>query len=214
MTGKPMSTVTGSKKSVLTAMILSYLGHPLFMPILAVLLLLYGGTYLSFLPATFKHFDLTLVFLNTILIPLAYMHIFRRMEIISSYHLEIRRERVIPLALYTLLLLVTWFILHRVRQPAILTDLFLALTVTAAITFLITLRRKISLHLSGLGSLSALLLAASLRLTSTFILLWLLSLVLAGAVASARLILRQHTPAEVYAGFFVAFTTTFLVLFF
>ena len=159
-----------------------------------------------------KHFDLTLVFLNTILIPLAYIHIFRRMGIISSYYLEDRRERYIPLALYTLLLLITWIVLRRVRQPAILTDFFLALTVTSALTFGVTLRRKISLHLSGLGSLSALLLAASFRLTHTFILLWLLSLLLAGLTATARLVLQQHTPAEVYTGFFVAFAITFLVM--
>ncbi len=206
MTAKSRSTAE------IAAQVISYLAHPLFMPLVAVALLIYGGTYLAFLPAPMKHFDLTLVFLNTILIPLACIHIFRRMGIISSYYLEDRRERYIPLALYTLLLLITWFVLRRMRQPAILTDFFLALTITSVLTFGVTLRRKISLHLSGLGSLSALLLAASLRLTHTFILLWLLSLLLAGLTATARLVLQQHTPAEVYAGFFVAFATTFLVM--
>ncbi len=206
------TTASGRSRAEKAARVISWITHPLLMPLAAVALLLYGGTYLAFLSPPVKHFVLTLVFLNTLLIPLAYMHVFRRLGIIGSYYLEQRRERYLPIALYILLLLITRIILRRVQQPVILTDLFLALTVTAALTFLVTLRWKVSLHLAAWGSLSALLLAVSFRLTHTFTLWWLLSLPAAGLTATARLLLRQHTPDEVYAGFFVAFATTFLVM--
>ena len=193
---------------------ISWLAHPLFIPLCSVLFLIYGGTYLTFLPQSMKHFDLTLVFLNTILIPLAFMHVLRRLGNISGYHLESRRERLLPVALYTLLLLITWLLLRRIKQPLILTDLFLALTVTSALSWALTLRWKISLHLTGLGAFSALLLATALRLSHTFIIFWLLSLLLAGTVATARLLLGQHTPAEIYSAFFLSFTTTLLIMIF
>ena len=197
-----------------TALFFSFLTHPLLVPLAAVEILFFGGTYFVYLPPAMKRFDLTLVFLNTILIPLFYMHIFRRTGLITSYYLPSRRERLLPIALYTLLLLVTWFLLRRARQPSFLTGLFLAFTVTSALTWLITLRRKISLHLAGLGSLSALLLAAALRLSPHFIIFWLLSLLLAGLTATARLLLQHHTPAEVYSAFLLAFLTTILLLLF
>jgi hypothetical protein len=196
------------------ATVISYLLHPSYIPLFAVALLIFGGTYLVFLPPSMKQFDLTLVFLNTLLLPLAYMHVLRRLGTIRSYHLESRRERLLPVALYTLLLLITWLILRRVRQPAILTDLFLALTLTSALTWAVTLRYKISLHLTGWGALSALLLATALRLTPVFLVFWLLSLLLAGTAATTRLLLHRHTPAEVYAAFLLGFTTTLLVLLF
>ena len=193
---------------------ITYLTHPLFIPLITVVILFYGGTYLAFLPPPMKRFDLTLVFLNTILIPLAFMHIFRRTGLINSYYLDTRRERYLPLFLFTLFLLITWVVLRRVRQPLFLTELFLALTAASALTGLVTLRWKVSLHLAGLGSLSGFLLAAALRLSPTLLLLWLLSLLVAGLAATARLLLQSHTPAEVYSAFLLTFITTLLILLF
>ena len=207
-----MNTVTDNPAIRKGATLFSFLTHPLLMPLAAVAVLFFGGTYLVYLPPAMKRFDLTLVFLNTILIPLFYMHVLHRTGTIQSYYLTSRRERLLPIALYTLLLLLTWLLLRRVRQPSFLTGLFLALTLTSALTGLLTLRWKISLHMAGVGSLSALLLATALRLTPHFIILWLLSLLLAGLTATARLLLQHHTPTEVYSAFLLAFATTLLIL--
>ncbi len=190
---------------------ISYLFHPLFIPLLTAFLLLYG-TYMRFLPPAMKRFDLLLVFLNTILLPLTFLHLFRRIGIIRSWQMEDRRERRWPVLLFTLLLFLTWLLLRRVRQPYFLTNTLLAFAFSSLLSWLITFRWKISLHLTGLGSLSAILLATALQLHYPFLFLWILSLLVAGLTATARLILRQHTPAEVYGGFFSGFITSLPVL--
>lgn len=175
-------------------------------------LLFYGGTYMSFFPPELKRFDLTLFFLNTILLPLVFLRAFRRLGVISSWQLTTRRERRWPLLTYTLLLAATWVVLRRVRQPLFLTEMVLAYAATALLTWLATFRWKVSLHLAGWGSFSAVMLAVTLQLTPSFVVFWLLSLPLAGLTATARLVLQQHRPGEVYAAFLGAFAVAFAVM--
>ncbi len=197
------------------SIVLSYLLHPLFIPLAATLILFFSNTYISYLPSSVKFFDLILIFLNTMLIPLGYMFIFLRTRRIKSLLLESKKERYLPLSLFLVFTFTTYIVLKRVRQPVILYDLFSALTIIIFLTLLITLRWKISLHLVGIGGLSGFLLAASYRLGYDFFLsLWLVSLIVAGFLASARLFLGQHRPAEVYAGFLLGFTVMAGVLLF
>jgi len=187
--------------------VLSYLLHPVFIPLAATLILLFSHTYVSYLPPAIKSFDLILIILNTILIPLMYMFLLQRTGYIKSFRLDTRKERYVPLSLYLIFIFITFMILKKIHQPVIVNDLFLGLTITSFLTLMVSFRWKISLHLMGLGVLSGFFFAASYRLRYDFFLTWwLVSLVVAGFLSTARLIHGQHKPVEVYAGFLTGFT--------
>ena len=80
------------------------------------------------------------------------------------------------------------------------------------VTMLITLRYKISIHMVGAGGLVALIgfLAFYLKVDLQFYLV--ISLVLAGITGTARLILKAHTPDQVYTGFLTGFSVVLLTL--
>jgi len=187
------------------ATLLSVLFHPVFMPLAATLFLLYSHTYLSYLPASIKYFDLILIFLNTLLIPLVYMFLFLRIGVIRSLNMETKRERFFPLSLFTVFSFATFIVLKKVNQPVVLYDLFLAITIISFLTLLISLQWKISLHLIGIGVLSGIFFSVSYRLYHNFLGLWLISLILAGFLGTARLELGQHRPSEIYSGFLFGF---------
>ncbi len=198
------------------ATVFSYLFHPVFMPLVLTLILLFSKTYVSYLPLAIKTFDLILITLNTILIPLMYMFLLQRTGYIKSFFLDNRKERYVPLSLYMIFVFVTFLVLRKIHQPVIIYDLFLGMTVTAFLTLMVSFRWKISLHLTGLGVASGFLFVASYRLGhNIFMTWWLVSLVLAGFLATARLIRGQHMPAEVYAGYLLGFSAiTGVMLFF
>jgi hypothetical protein len=72
-------------------------------------------------------------------------------------------------------------------------------------TLLISFRWKISIHMIGLGGLSAFLLLMS-YLQDVNLLYYLVSTLLAsGLAASSRLFLNAHTPEQIYSGYFLGF---------
>ncbi len=198
-----------------TATLLSWLFHPVIMPLAAALILLYSHTYVSYLPPAVKSYDLLLVLLNTILIPMMYMFLLLRTGLITSFRLDSRKERIIPLTLYPVFTFITFMVMKKIHQPVIVFDLFLGITATALVTLLVTLRWKVSLHLAGMGAVSGFLFTASYRLGhELFLTWWLLTLVVSGFLATARMIHGSHTPAEVYVGFFLGFTAMSSVMIF
>jgi len=179
--------------------------HPVFYPVIALLLLFTVHSFIIHLPWDIKRFDLLIVSINTLLIPVAYTVIFYRLKLISSLQMENRQERILPLILYIVFTYVSYFVLKKVHQPSIIWQIML---VTAAVTFfslLVSFRWKISLHLTGMGGLSGMLLLFVFRVSPKFSPLWMISLILAGVLGSARLISNQHKPAEIYLGFLGGF---------
>jgi len=193
---------------------ISAIFHPVFYPVIVLLLLFTVHSFIIHLPWDIKRFDLLIVSINTLLIPVAYTVIFYRLKLISSLQMGNRQERILPLILYIVFTYVSYFVLKKVHQPTIIWQVML---VTAAVTFfslLVSFRWKISLHLTGIGGLSGMLLLFIFRVSPKFSPLWMISLILAGVLGSARLISNQHKPAEIYLGFLGGFTLAASLLWF
>lgn len=124
---------------------------------------------------------------------------------ISSLELRERRQRPIPLLLATISFAVAAFVLsqHPESIDVLLRYMMLGMTGAVALTLLISLRWKISAHGVGMGGAVGLLALLYVGQTGGPATLWWLagSILLAGAVLSARLALNAHTPAQVWAGF-------------
>ncbi|MFC2113403.1 PAP2 family protein [Bacteroidota bacterium] len=191
---------------------ISYIYHPLIIPSLGMLVLFNSGTYLSYLPFDVKKWILVIVFLSTYVVPLAFIPFFLYQQIINNIQMESRRERYLPLAVSLILFIFCYYLIRRISIPHLYHSFLLSSLISVFVTILITIKYKISIHMVGAGGLTALIafLAFYLRVDLQFYLG--VALVLGGLTGTARIILKAHTPDEVYTGFLTGFAVVLLTL--
>lgn len=194
---------------------ISYLFHPLLMP-LYILLLLFGldSFFALLVPFKFKLVILGIVFLTTIFFPLIIIFLLNRLKIIHSFFLEQKEERIYPLVSVALFYYLTYYMLKGVQFASFFSYYMLGATLLAILSLIITIYKKISLHMLGMGSFTGLFLGLSLNFGIQFIHLFLIGIFLSGLVGFARLKSNAHKPAEVYYGFLtgVLILTTLMLL--
>ncbi|RSK49575.1 hypothetical protein [Hymenobacter rigui] len=173
------------------ATLLSAVFHPLLVPsYLAGLVELQQATGGS---------RLWTVVVFTFLLPTGAAMLLLRLGRIDSLEMPRRQQRAWPLGLAALSFGAGAGWLHwQHAAPALVVGLA-GMAVAVLLTFLITLRWKISAHGVGMGGAAGLLLALYLqhRIGPAWV---LVAAGLAAAVGWARLALRAHTSAQVWAG--------------
>ena len=181
---------------------ISYLLHPLLMPTLGLLVLFYSGTYLSYLPAQMKRWILVFTFISTYLIPLGSVYFMYYQGIVKSLHLRSREERLPPLVISLVMYVFCYYLIRRMNLPDPYNAFLMGAVISIAVSLLVSTRYKLSIHMVGTGGLLALIgyIAFSMRVNLLFYLV--VAALIAGIVGTARLVLKAHTPAEIYTGFF------------
>lgn len=183
------------------AKLLSFIFHPLLIPLYGLAIMLTAPTYLEYLPQTVKRILLITVLLNNVMIPLVMLPFLRIRNIISSYAMENRIERIIPMVMVSVLYLITSYIIYRFQIPVIIKTFVFACTFLAIAVTIVTFWWKISVHSMAMGSLTAMIFCLSFK-TVTPLTWYIIGVVLAaGFVLSARLRLGSHEPLQVWIGF-------------
>ena len=192
---------------------LSILLHPLLMPVLTLGLAFTLDPHLSyFIEPRSQLVILAMVGMMTVVFPLLSIALLWRSGLVSGVTLPLREERTAPYVMTLFYHGMAYYLLRRSElDPATFSLVFGGMVALLA-TLLINLRWKISAHMVGigglLGALSSLLVQhgtiAPLEL-APFILV-------AGALGTARLLVSDHTPAQIYVGGAVGFLSTFVCI--
>ena len=181
-----------------TALAFTVLLHPLFMPLAGILILLFSGSYVALLPLAARKLIILLFVSGTLLlpalmIPLAYFR--------GDVLLQKQNERNIPLTLTLIFYLLTYFLFRKVPVYGFMHSFMLGTLVSVFMALVINLRWKISLHMIGLGGLTAFLLMITLTRQINLFPWLLLSVLASGIAGTSRLYLEAHSPAQIYSGF-------------
>lgn len=192
--------------------LISGLMHPLVMPLYAVLLFLYGDSILNLIPSQVKLNLLLTVFVTTFVIPLFCIILLRRVGYLKSLSLEARRDRALPLLITALSYGVCIFLILDLTMAFLIVTLLMAGAACVVFALTVTCFWKISLHMIGTGSVAAMMLMVDVGGLGNMLLPLTITLLLCGALASARLCLGAHTPAQVAAGFFGGALITFFIV--
>ena len=187
------------------AKIVSVVFHPLFMPVYGLAILMSAPTFLRYLPAEAKRIIFMVVVINNVFIPLSLLPFLRYRNIISSYHIGDRKERIIPLLTASILYCTTSFIVFRFQVPFFLKSFIFATSVVAIVLSMINFWWKISIHATGAGALTATVIALAFRMHTPLTFYLLAAVIVSGVILSARLKLNSHNPAEVWTGYFTGF---------
>ncbi len=175
------------------------------MPLYGMIIIFSAPTLFGYLPFTVKRSLLFIVLINNVLIPLSLMPYYKFRNIISSWSIENRKERFIPLLLTSIFYSVTSILVYRFQIPHFLKSFLFALSFVVITLTMINFVWKVSIHSAGAGVLTALVLIMALKMYSP--LAWYLASVIiaGGLVLSSRLRLNHHNPPQVWFGFMTGF---------
>jgi hypothetical protein len=196
-----MSEIRSADISDRLARIISAVFHPFLIPVYGLLIIFTAPTLYNYLPFEVKKLMILIVMVNNILLPLSLMPFFVHRNLISSWFMTERKDRIIPLIISAILYIVTTYIIYRFKVPFFLKTYFLAVFFLTLIATLINFWWKISLHSIGAGAILALVVILSFKMYTP--LLWYLVPVIIGCslILSSRLQLNLHNPGEVWSGF-------------
>ena len=186
--------------------------HPLLIPVYGLVIIFIAPTLMGYLPIEFKKILLLIVLVNNVMVPALMMPFFRHRKIITSWTIDDRRERTIPLVLTTLLYAISFYIVSRFQLPFFIQSFFISAFLISLAATIINFWWKISVHSVGAGAIIALVLTLSRRMDTP--LMWYLvpAVIIAGLILSSRLKLNSHSPGQVWAGLLAGFSGLMLFM--
>lgn len=199
------------KNIIFTARIMSMIFTPFYLPIVG-LIALFIFSYMSLLPMTYKLVMLAMVYLLTVVAPSLLIHLYRLCQGWTSHELGRKERRLVPYIISIVCYFACFFWMEYRNTPRVISIIVVVALTIQMVCALINIWWKISTHTAAIGGVAGGLVSYSIAFS--FNPLWWLCfvLILAGAVGTARMILRQHSLSQVVTGFLVGATCAILVI--
>ena len=135
------------------ATFISYIAHPLIIPILGLLVISNSGTYAADMDQQYKQFIYLSVFIFTLLLPVALIPLFYYFGLAKNVQFSERRERLIPLYLTLIFYLAAYFLIKKFPVSVIYQRFLFAACFSMLLLASISYFWKISAHMVGWGGL-------------------------------------------------------------
>jgi hypothetical protein len=193
------------------ASFLSYLLHPLLAPIAGIFILATSGTYVADLNRDIINLIYLIVITLTLVLPVCMIPFYLYFKMIRQIEITERNERLIPMIITLVAYLGAWFLMRRLPVSQLYSLFLLAACLSLLIVLIISYYWKISLHLTGLGGLTGLVLSLSRKLGVDMMVVLLSLIILSGLAGYARLELNAHTGSQVLAGFLIGMTAVYFL---
>lgn len=190
---------------------ISYIFHPLIMPLLGVIF--YFKVSPKYFPQEIIYAKIISLFILTIVLPILLYFLLKTLERVNSIELETTRERIIPLAINCLIILL---VLERVISDNEIVELyyfFLGILIsTLSCLILAFLKFKVSIHMVAVSGLFMFFIALSIHFSININGILALMSIITGAIATSRLHLKAHTYKELILGLFVGLIPQLLLI--
>jgi len=190
---------------------ISYIFHPLIMPLLGVIF--YFSKTPRFIPDPVikaKVFSITIL---TLILPVLLYFLLKTIRQVESLHLKSTKERLIPLFLNAVII---GLILNRVLPYQEIPELYYfylgILFSTLACLFLAIFKIKASIHMIASAGFFMFALTLSIHFKININGTVALMCIIIGAIATSRLHLKAHTNVELILGFFVGLVPQLILL--
>lgn len=182
------------------AKFLSWVLHPLMMPFYGMVLF-FNVSYLIIFPFRVRALVALGVLIFTYVIPAVSILVLYKLKIVKRLSLTIREERFWPYLICLICYVVCGLMLFKIRLPMWVSGYMAGGIIALIINILITLKWKVSAHLTGMGGL----LGAAFALCRISVvyppLLLLIGLILlTGMLGTSRILLSHHTLMQVIVG--------------
>lgn len=188
----------------IAAKLLSFIFHPLFIPLYVTLVILWLHPLNSLLLGYKQRVLMTAaIFMSTAFFPAFSILLLWRLKFVDNIYLRQQKERIIPFVISMFFYFWIYYVSRNLEYfPTDLRMFLMGVFLSSASALFANIYTKISMHGIAMGGLVGF--AVLQQFTDMHWLpLWTHTFILiAGIVCTARLILDEHKPVDIYAGFF------------
>lgn len=194
--------MTRERAIIYGARLLSLVFTPFYLPLMGIIAV-FTFSYLSMLPQLYRLKVLVMIYLFTVLLPSYLIHFYRKHRGWTLVQLGKKERRVVPYVLSILCYLACIWIMNTHHYYTFIASILMAALTVQMVCAMINVWWKISTHTAAIGGVTGAVVTFA-ELFGFNPVGWICALIiLAGMVGSARMILRQHTLAQVVAGWAV-----------
>ncbi len=196
-----------SRSIYFPAQFLSYIFHPIFIPIYVVAFFVYvHPSYFSGFSEKAKFQTIIITAINVVIFPLLTILLLKALGFINSIFLHTRKDRIIPYMASGIFFFWAYTVFQKQEiYPPIMSSFILGIFLSASAALIANIYFKISMHAIGVaGWLGVFLVIAK---ENSMLMTWPIAIVLliAGMVCTARLLISNHTEKDIYLGLVVGF---------
>jgi hypothetical protein len=196
------------------AKIISYIFHPLFIPVYLSWLAVETQSYLF---GVFSEWEKTIFIARFavmyIMFPLVSVLLMKALGFVSSIHLTTQKDRIIPYVVSMIYYWWMWYLLHNQPEyPKQFVVLSLSIFLASVGGLMANINMKISMHAIAAGVMSAFVMLLGLSQDIDFGAYISISVLLAGIICTARFIDSDHTAKEIYSGLLVGILSLLLAV--
>ena len=189
----------------LIAKLISYIFHPLFVPVYIAWFLITVQPYLfaSFTP-TEKLITFLRFFLMYSFFPLVTVLLAKGLGFLDSIYLKTQKERIIPYIACGVYYFWMCYVLR--NQPQFskeVVQLSMAIFIASSFGLLVNIYMKVSMHTISMGIMLVFMSLLSFTQAGSYTIYMSVSFLIAGLVCTSRFIVSDHTPQEIYMGLMV-----------
>lgn len=192
----------------LAARFISWVFHPVFVPVMVIWFLVYVHPYLfaGFSPEQ-KFRTVMMAVISFTFFPLITVLLLKGLKFIDSIYLRTQKDRIIPFVacmIWYFWIAYVWNNFGKTRDvvdiPHNAVQFAFAAFFSTIIGLMVNVKMKVSLHAISMGIVLCFFTMMALSHDANFAIYLSIVLLLTGLVCTARFIVSDHTPAEVYTG--------------
>jgi len=188
----------------LPAKFISYVFHPLFIPLYITYFIIQIHSYQFAGISDWGNLRILLqVFVNCTFLPLASILLLRALNFIDSVFLRTQRDRIIPYIICMIFYFWNWYVFKNNHEIKDLVSVSMAIFNASVLGFLVNISMKVSMHSISVGVMSTFVALLAFSDSSSFSFYLSIAVLVAGIVCTSRLIVSDHSQKEVYYGFLV-----------
>lgn len=198
------------------AKIISIVFHPIFIPFYVTWFFLYVEDFM-FLGMIDRNKLLVLihVFVLYTLFPLVTTLLLKGLGFIKSIYMQDPKDRIIPYVVCMIFYFWSWYVSKKLPDfPHEMMEFRLAIFIASIFGLLANIYLKVSMHAMAVGIMITFFMYTAYNDALSFGSYIALALFVTGLVCTSRLILRDHSPGEVYLGLAIGIASQCLALLF
>ena len=187
------------RKHIVIARVFSSIFRPMYYPTVGTIILL-TFTYMSMFPWLFRLVVLGIVYIFTVFLPVLITYLYRKLLGWRLEELRERHKRFVPYVIHFLSYLCCMYLLDSLHMPRFVTAILFVSLLVQTCCIIINMFWKVSMHSAGSGAVIGGLVAYSAIFG--FNPIWWLcgTILLSGCVMTSRMVLLQHSLAQVLVG--------------
>ncbi len=190
------------------AKIISWIFHPVFIPVYVVWFFIYVHPYLfTGFNAWLKTTTMMMAVVTFTFFPIVTVLLLKGLKFIDTIYLNTQKDRIIPIIACMIWYFWLWYVWQNfgktesaIDVPKEAVQFALAAFITTIISLMVNVKIKISLHAISAGVMLTQFILMALNQNINFGIWISVALFITGLVCTARFIVSDHTALEVYGG--------------